>query len=144
MRRREAPVAPPEDSAQIPCAPVTSSRPRTISHALLDRALEVFAKDPLEWTHADDVFLLSLCTAKVKKEVTGLLQKGQARDNVLNKEDGFPSHELALLRPRIAAGVDWTMLLAPLQEKTQIMAGGYGKAWFKARRGNRSRSEGAL
>ena len=102
---------------------------QTISHALLDKVLEILGKNPAAWSHADDLFMLSIYKGRDKSQLIGLVQKMQAWENMVNstmarvakrtgeESDSDAAYVPALLRPRLAAGVDWQMLMGPVKKR---------------------------
>jgi len=121
---------------------------RSVSHALLDRALEVMAKDPVNWTHADDLFMLSLYGGRNKADIVPLFSGAQLQDRMYGRmmkrakaehpgsEDASDVHpQIVAMRPYLAAWIDWQMLLAPLRITKKEFWGSIGKkkaAWRKS------------
>lgn len=124
------------DAIEPTAGEAEASRDSTVSlsHALLDKILGILGKDPSTWSHSDDLFLLSVCTTKVKREITRLVQVGQVRDKHLLGPLSLAGMEMAVLRVRLAAGIDWETILAPIGGVTTEVAVGLGKVSGKWKR----------
>ncbi len=120
---------------------------RSVSHALLDKALEVLDKDPGEWRHADDLFMLSLYGGANKHKVATAFSGAQLQDKMYGrvirrgKEAYDDGHDVPEVHPQIvamraflAAWVDWDRLLAPLHLADDEVSASFAGAKAKWRR----------
>jgi hypothetical protein len=126
---------------------VTSTPSTSISHALLDRALEILDRDPQEWSHANDLFMLSLYGGGNKHKIAAAFAGAQSQDKLYGRlmrdaksrdaggKDIPEVHpQIVAMRVFLAAWIDWDRLLAPLRLTDEEVSGSLGRASAKWRR----------
>lgn len=126
---------------------VTSTPSASLSHALLDRALEILGREPQEWSHANDLFMLSLYGGGNKHKIAAAFAGAQSQDKLYGRlmrnaktrnagENDFSEvhPQIVAMRVFLAAWIDWDRLLAPLRLTDEEMSGSFGRASAKWRR----------